>query len=145
MSKIINKISSIGRSLGLFSVMATMAFALLAAPAAPAAAASSDPVPSPTSGGTIVTSIFNRLNGRPIAGAAVVIVNSAGVQVATGVTPATGSLRFSLRPGEYKLSVKASGFANGGTLFKVFAGQLSAVRVGLNSIIAFPQPTPTSH
>ena len=139
MSKIIYTINYLVRALGLFGITASLAFALVAAPAAEAAGASgSGTLPAPSTGGELVIAAFNRANGMPIAGASVVVLNPAGAVVASGTTPATGRLTFTLATGNYKVIAKAPGYTIGGEAVKVIAGQIVGLKVGLSPLLTGP-------
>jgi hypothetical protein len=138
MSKIIYTINYIVRALGLFGITASLAFALLAAPAAPAAAASGANILPEPGFGQLVVAAFNTATGRPVAGASLAVINSAGVVVARGTTPATGSLTFTLRPGDYKVIAKAPGFTIGGQAARVIDGQVTGLKVGLSPVLTGP-------
>jgi hypothetical protein len=139
MSSIIQKISNLGRKLGLFSVMVSMAFAIAGTPAASAAPASGSTLnPSPSNAGELVLFVVDTANSKLISGAAITVFDATGSVVAKGLTPATGILSFRLPEGAYKVAGTAQGFDSGRASVSVFAGQDSRLKLGLNPTTRSP-------
>jgi hypothetical protein len=141
MSNIVNRIGTIGKALGLVSVMLSLAFAFIAAPSASAAGLSGSGLPASTTDGKLVVNVSNALNGVPLAGASVAVFDDQGNLVARATTPVTGQISFLLSAGDYKVAAKAVGFGTTREAVRVSAGLTTNVKEPLFPTLPIPVPS----
>jgi Carboxypeptidase regulatory-like domain len=80
-------------------------------------------------------------NRKPLAGAAVEIINSSGAVVAKAITDATGQVSLANSEAIYKARVSADGFNTQTVAFKIRKGETTRVSVALTAATA-PAPAP---
>lgn len=98
--------------------------------------------PNPLDGGVVSCQVHDE-RGRPMAGAAVAVVNRLNQEIAHGSTDSYGYFLATVQPGVHKVSISAGGYCRFGTRADVRTNRhtsLGSVRLEPDAEMTVPQP-----